>query len=350
MVDIFRFAKKMLIFCRNQKSYKNEQLQEITNSVEMNFLYVLLVISLIGCIKAQPLEDTEAGPEEFLEDIEDGEEYQTEYITNDTIETALDNEHLNETAIDVVNHRFGGNAASSKLGASCAIGLFFVEKVVQVKSKNKFNNKNQQRIILEKGSLTNCVSMFGGHYLITAASLVQNVQKPMVVKQSQTTLIRVKRVIIISGTNIALLRLCRKVTRVPSCTIAREQICPTTNCPAPGTTLQGYSYRSREYNPNPENTITQLQGNHVECPSNVQSSNCCFTSSQTLCQNDKGAGIYSSSNLIGIISSDNNCQAQQIYSYEKINSFAALKLYYGMTLTLDCDNCKYLPYITPEYI
>lgn len=295
----------------------------------MKFLYVVLAISLVGFTRSQPLEDSEVENEEHL--FYDDEELQT-LTANATVET--------------VDHRFGGGQPAT-LGSSCAISFFTVESTNRVKDKN---GEVQTRVVLQKGSLKNAVLVMNGHFLLTAADLVQNTQKPLVVKQDNNSLVRVSRIIIIDGTNIALLKLCTKVTRVPYCNILPEQMCTTSTCSAIPPSIVSNAFNATGVaNARPQTTITQLQGTTVPCTDNLSSS-CCFTSSQTLCPGDKGAGVVSGQTVVGIITGNNNCQPQAVYSYTPIQGATTQKLYNGVTRSLDCIKCASLNQSTPEII
>lgn len=320
----------------------------------MKFLYVALVVSLVGCAWSQPFdgeenieEDVEATTEEHFY-VDDPEfEAVTEYITNST----LDNE--NSEVIDPVNHRFG-NGPSATVGSSCVIPIFEVERTEWVNNnkKNKFGiGKQRLRVILTKASAINGNLMFEGKWIITLANNVRNIRRQLVVKQTATQVVKISRIYIIEEYGIALLKVCRKITRIPFCDIDREQVCPTSICAPLPRSVTMEAYRQKLYNPQPDQSITSGTGDVVPCPQN-RAGMCCFRSRQTICQSDAGGGVFNGRNIVGLVNSDGTCQPQDVVYFTALTGPAIMRVYRAVTTgsALDCENCANLPLRYPEFI
>lgn len=301
----------------------------------MNFLQVIFVIGLIGFSRSQLFEAQESN-ELFYDDVEES----TTQIPDSALENEVLQAALNESAIDPLDHRFVGGAPSP-FGASCAIAIYTISRTVAVKDKFK---GTRYRVALKPGSLINAALLMDGRYMVTKASLLQNQGNVLdfCVKGDGRNIIRVSNVFYIDGTDIAVLKLCRKITRVPSCNIPMTSICPTNACSSIPPNIQSYAFRSRMINKYPEQTITQLQGVTTACPTNITGSSCCFTSSQIPCDSDVGGPVVDGTNLLGILTDNYNCQAQSSYRYTPVTQFVALKIYYAVSISLGCENCANL--------
>lgn len=284
----------------------------------MKFTYVLWLISLAGFARSQSLKASEIKNQEPF------------FYAN---EEPDDNENV-------------GNGQSARFGSSCTIPLFAVNKTKTV--FDQFGEK-QMQITLQKRSLTNAVLVMHGHFLLTAADLVKNTKKQLVVKETGSGFVQVSRIIVINGTNIALLKLCRKVTTVSACRILPKEFCTTSTCSAAPPSITSHTLtKGGIVNAMLEPSVTQLKGSTVPCPENLASSSCCFTSNQTLCQGDKGAGIFSGLNVFGIITGNNSCQPQSAYAYTPIQGEITQKIFYGVAKSLDCVSCKKVPQTAPQ--
>lgn len=301
----------------------------------MKFFYVILVISLVGCDRIQSLHASESeDQQQFFYANEEPDD------TENTVNYTFDSE--------TVDHRLG-TGQSAPHGSSCTIPLFAVNKTETVIENS---GEKQMQVTLQKKSLTNAVLVMNGHFLLTAADLVKNTQKQLVVKQNGDSLVQVSRIILINGTNIALLKLCRKVTTVSPCRILPKEFCTTSTCSAVPPSITSHSFtKGGIVNATLETSITHLKGRTVPCPANLgSSSSCCFTSNQTLCQGNKGAGIFSGLNVFGIITANYTCQPQSAYAYTPIQGEITQKIFYGVVKSLDCVSCKKVPQTAPQIL
>lgn len=313
----------------------------------MKFLYIVLAISLVGCVSSQPLEDSELEhEEEFLYD-EEGFEDTTEFIpTPEILENVLVDDNITE-AVDPLDHRFGGGQPAS-VQSSCGIAIFVVERFTV--QKNKFG-KTQNRAVLRKGSLINGILTMDGHYIFCPLDQVRNMQNALVVKDTNS-IVRVIQIVSIPGYNIALLKLCRRVTRIRACNIQQSQVCPASACSTLPANIIFTAYNGGgAVNKRPDSSITQGQGRIVPCPSNIPSTSCCFTSNQIPCQGDKGAGVYApgGAQVCGIMDGTYSCQSQPIYSFTPIAGQPTQQIFYGVSRTLGCPNCRTASKI-PTYV
>lgn len=290
----------------------------------MSFLYFVLLGALYVYNLNQLLELSGFIDEE--EEVDDSNNHNLPNRFNLTRPSSSENEVTSESVPpDEFSDEFVN--PENTIIESCAVAVFAVRKTVKV--------KNGVHFVLRKESLINGVLVFE-HYLLTSADLVQNVSETLVLKTAKD-IVRVSRIFIINGTNIAVLKLCRKVISIPSCRFAREPVCPKSTCSAIPPTITSDTF-IRGGVIEPRNTISHIQGTSIQCPEK-QSSSCCFTSSQTRYPGYKGAGVFSGSNVIGIITGKQSSEAKYVNYFTPIEQEIQFKIYHAITLSLDCENC-----------
>lgn len=219
--------------------------------------------------------------------------------------------------------------------SSCAVTLFAIERTVKVRDRDHF--------VLRRRSLINGILIFE-HYVLTAAELVQDIRETLVLKTAEDV-VRVSRIFIIDGTNIAILKLCRRVISVPSCEFAYEQVSPQSNCSSIPSVITSRTFSGSVKD------VAQFYGTSVPCPDKLVTSFCCFRSSQTICDSNKGTGIVSGTNVLGVITgSHNNCESESISYFTPIVGLIHFKIQRAITSSLGCENCADLSNRIPERI
>lgn len=293
----------------------------------MSFIHIALLVSFLVYNLNQFLElnDEEEETDNSNHNLPNHRLNLSQYLTDSSSENEVTSESV---PIDELTA-----SPVSDLESSCAVSIFAIERTVKVKGKKHF--------VLREGSLMNGVLIFG-YYLLTAADLVQSVRETLVLKMSKD-IVRVSRIFIIDGTNIAVLKLCRKVVNVPSCGFAYEQVYPKSTCSSIPLAIKSDSFSYGG------NSFSRLNGTSVPCPQKL-SSFCCFSSNQTVSHRDKGAGIFSGSSVLGIFTGDRSCQTESINCFTPIKGRTHFKIHHAVSLSLDRENCRNLTGRIPEII
>lgn len=284
----------------------------------MSFLHIALLVSFLVYNLSQLLElnDEEEESDSSNHNLPNQRLNLSQYLSNSTSENEVTSESV---------------PLSDLLEPSCAVSIFAIEKTVKMKDK--------EHLTLREGSLMNGALIFG-YYLLTAADLVQSVQETLVLKMPKNV-VKVSRIFIIDGTNIAVLKLCRKVVNVPSCGFAYEQVYPKSICSSIPLAIESDSFSYGG------NSFSRLNGTSVQCP-NKRSSFCCFKANKNV--NNKGAGIFSGLNVLGIMTGEHSCQAESVNCFTPIKGRTHFKIHHAVSLSLDRENCKNLTGRIPERI
>lgn len=276
----------------------------------------------------------------FIELIEDEEE--DEQGSNDLLNNRFNLSHFlaNSTSYDDDDELIGESVPVEELSSdlvndfesSCAITLYAIERTVKVRDRDHF--------VLRKGSLINAVLIFE-NYLLTAADLIQDIEDTLVLKTIDD-IVRVSRIFVVDGTNIAVLKLCRPVISVPSCEFSYEQVNPQASCSSIPSIITSRAFSGKN--------VSRFYGTSVPCPDKLVSSFCCFRSSQALCHSSTGTGIISGSNVLGIITGSYRCESESINYFTPITGLIHFKIHRAITSSLGCENCENLRSRIPERI